>query len=142
MKVRRDFVTNSSSRSYVIDYHSLPAFDEETLAKYPCLKNYGKLIEKVLFAKGSDETTAGKMVCTKEEYDQWFLDYYGWRNTTLTELLADDEWLLERYTKAIEYLEKGFNILLKRVDHNDEYCERMLNELAADEENFVILEGE
>lgn len=142
MKIRSDYVTNSSSSSYVIAYRSLPEFDEETLAKYPFLKSYGKLIEKVLFAEGDNDTTAGEVARTKEEYDQWFLSTYSWRNNTLEEVLEDDRWLRDRYNKAIEYLEKGFNILSKDVDYNDEYCANMLQELAKDEDNFVILEDE
>lgn len=142
MKIRSDYVTNSSSSSYVIAYRSLPKLDEETLAKYPFLTNYGKLIEKVLFSEGDTETTAGEVARTKEEYDQWVLNTYGWRDTTLEELLEDDRWLRERYNKAIEYLEKGFNILSKDVDYNDEYCSNMLHELAKDQDNFVILEDD
>lgn len=140
MKVRRDFVTNSSSSSYIIAYRSLPEFDEETIAKYPFLKNYGRLIDKVLFAEGSDETTAGEVSRTKEEFDAWFIGRYGWRQSTVEEIIADERYLSDMYKKAIEYLEKGFNILSKDVDYNDEYCAKMIDELANDADNFVILE--
>lgn len=143
MKIRSDYVTNSSSSSYVIAYKTLPEIDEETLTKYPFLKNYGKLIEKVLFTEGDNDTTAGTVSKTKEEYDKNFVDEYGWtRDMTLADILEDDEWLINRYNKAIEYLEKGFNILDKSVDYNDSYCQNMIRELAEDKENFVILEDE
>lgn len=142
MKIRSDFITNSSSSSYVIAYRSMPEFDEETLTKYPFLKAYGQLIEKVLFAEGDSETSSGEVARTKEEYDKWFVENYGWRNQSLDELLADDSWLLKRYNKAIEYLEKGFNILSKFVDYNDEYCMSVFHELAKDKDNFIILEDE
>lgn len=142
MKVRRDFVTNSSSSSYVIAYKILPEFDKETLAKYPFLKNYGKLIEKVLFTEGDNDTTAGTVSRTKEEYDKNFVSEYGWKDDTLENLLSNEEYLKERYNKCISYLERGFNILDKEVDYNDSFCEAMFRVLAEDKENFVILEGE
>lgn len=143
MKIRHDYVTNSSSSSYVIAYRSMPEFDEETLTKYPFLKTYGQLIEKILFAEGDSETSAGEVARTKEEYDKWFRNTYSWRSSdTLEDLFNDDSWLKRRYDKAVEYLEKGFNILSKFVDYNDEYCMHMLNELAKDKDNFVILEDE
>ena len=143
MKVRSDYVTNSSSSSYVIAYKTLPEIDEETLTKYPFLKNYGKLIEKVLFTEGDNDTTAGTVSRTKEEYEANFISTYGWKkDMTLQDVLEDDKWLTDRYNKAIEYLEKGFNILDKSVDYNDSYCQNMIKELAEDKDNFVILEDE
>lgn len=143
MKIRSDYVTNSSSSSYVIAYKSLPGIDEDTLNRYPFLKNYGKLIEKILFTEGDNDTTAGTVSRTKEEYDKNFVDEYGWKSDmTLADILEDDEWLTNRYSKAVEYLEKGFNILDKSVDYNDTYCQNMIRELAEDKDNFVILEDE
>lgn len=143
MKIRNDYVTNSSSSSYVIAYKSLPEIDEETLKKYPFLKNYGKLIETALFTEGDNDTTAGTVSRTKEEYDDNFISEYGWRdNATVESILKDDDYLVDMYNKAIEYLEKGFNILDKRVDYNDTYCQNMIRELAEDKENFVILEDD
>lgn len=143
MKIRNDYVTNSSSSSYVIAYKSLPEIDEETLKRYPFLKNYGKLIETVLFTEGDNDTTAGTVSRTKEEYDDNFISEYGWGdNATVESILKDDDYLVDMYNKAIEYLEKGFNILDKRVDYNDTYCQNMIRELVEDKENFVILEDD
>lgn len=143
MKIRSDYVTNSSSSSFVIAYRNLPEFDEDTLTKYPFLKNYGELIEKVLFTEGDNETDEGIVSRTKEEYDKNFISVYGWKdNQSVEDILEDDDWLTNTYNKSIEYIEKGFNILDKRVDYNDTYCSNMIRELAKDKDNFVILEDE
>ena len=143
MKIRSDYVTNSSSSSYVIAYKTLPEIDKETLAKYPFLKNYGKLIETVLFTEGDNDTTAGVVSRTKEEYDKNFVSEYGWKkDSTVESILEDDDYLTDMYNRAVEYLEKGFNFLDKRVDYNDTYCSNMIKELAEDKENFVILEDD
>lgn len=143
MKIRSDYVTNSSSSSYVIAYKTLPEIDEETLAKYPFLKNYRKLIEKALFTDDDYDTTVGTVSRTKEEYDDYFVSEYSWKNhVSLEEILKDDTYLVEIYNAAIEHLGKGFNILSKSIGYDNEQCISMIEQLAEDKENFIILYGE
>ena len=142
MKIRTSFVTNSSSSSFVIAYKDFPEIDRETLDKYPLLKHYKKLIEKILFTEDNLDTTEGEVCCTKEELDEYMLDNYGWRNSTLEEILEDDDYLTNLYNDALKYIEDGFNILCKQVGYDNTYFYDMVESLAEDEENFIILEGE
>ena len=140
MKVRQDFVTNSSSSSFVIAFKD-PKFDEDTLKKYPFLKDFVKSIEEVLLATGYySGTDRGTIVKSKESYDEFFLTKYGWYGKTLEEILKKG-YLAKIYNEAIKYLENGFYILYKEINYSDSTYENALRKIAENNENvFVILE--
>lgn len=142
MKIRNDFVTNSSSSSYVIAYRENVEVDDETVKKYPFVKLYPKLIQALINAEGHCDTEIADVCKSQEEYDKYFLEEYGLRNETLTDILNRDEYYRSKYEKASKYLSGGYFIMNKWIDHCDEGLEDLIEVMAEDNDGFIIIEGD
>jgi hypothetical protein len=98
MKIRRGFVTNSSSSSYIIGVKeengtTTKEFDEQLL----------KWAKNLIFNKDAFKITS------IEELNKFFLDSYkDYNDETIEHLLDNAYYLQDKYNKSKQALEKGF----------------------------------
>lgn len=133
MKIRSDFVTNSSSSSYVIAYKGLDT-------PHPSIKSLNKMIEIVLFSDGGYETTRGEKVRTIDELDSYMVDTYGYSDlNTIDKLLAADSYAKKIHTECVKALNDGYTILFKDVGYSDETLSALLHDIANEDIGVKIL---
>lgn len=133
MKIRSDFVTNSSSSSYVLAYKGLDT-------PHPSIKSLNKMIEIVLFSDGGYETTRGEKVRTIDELDCYMVDTYGYSDlNTIDKLLAADSYAKKIHTECVKALNDGYTILFKDVGYSDETLSALLHDIANEDIGVKIL---
>jgi hypothetical protein len=116
MKIRNDFVTNSSSSSFVIAYKNV---------------DNNQLLDKIIEALG------GKFVITtKEELDKYYVDNYGWKDETLEEILDENDYRKDSYEEYLKSIQNGFKIYMNTVERDA--IELICNLESINDENLIV----
>lgn len=137
MKIRTDFVTNSSSSSYIVAFKGLPKIDQETIDRYPFLESYQKIVKEAIYGGGgSYETTEADEFENLLDLQRYFINEYGYRHESFQQLCKEDSYVNEMYQKCAKKMEEGYKILTKNIGYDD-YREDLFIELESDD--FIIL---
>ena len=143
MKIRSDFVTNSSSSSYVIAYKSLPKFDDDTISKYPFLQKYMEsAISNLIYSGfGGDAINIGGVFPTLEKFcESYGENYCGSSNELYNPFFErDNAKLKEVYEQCNKLYSEGFNIVVKYVSYHDNHTISFIEELAKNNKNFIVV---
>jgi hypothetical protein len=112
MKIRIDFVTNSSSSSFIIalkDVVKEPDFENIPVWAKKLIKNYFVMITR-------SDNPDRDIIYTVEELEKYFYDNYGAK----PEEINKDSWMKGRFKKMKKAVESGYNVCNISVDYSDE----------------------
>lgn len=126
MKFRLDFVTNSSSSSYII------AMTND--------KSHHAILDALVECTDDMDTGKGFKISTIEELDTFIMERRAGREKTVQELLENDEYAEEMYTLIKQAIESGKSAVYKNIGYDAVALYELIEIMAKnDPENILIL---
>ena len=130
MKVRVDFVTNSSSSSFVIAYKPTKS------------KLHNRIVQMIIESDSYCDTRIANVVTDKQSLDKQFIAWYGSSGDTIHNVLKRDAEMREEYNRCLDRLNEGYQIICKSIGYGDSTLQDLIRLLSENNKNFIPMGDE